>query len=126
MINQLGYKISPNVLEQNLKHYDGHAFVLEVEDEIIALLAYHILPQFHSDEKHMRIVSLVVDAKWRGKGMGKKLLSEAERIAKEKGCAAIELTSAAHRIQSGAHAFYNNLGYLADGEKIYFRKKLFG
>lgn len=124
LIDQLGYKINQKILAENMDHYGPSAFVLEVDKEIIGCLAYHILPQFHSDERHMRIVSLVVEKKYRGQGVGKKLLCEAERIAKMTGCSVIELTSAAHRIPSGAHAFYLNQGYKADGNKVYFRKEL--
>lgn len=124
LINQLGYKIDADKLHQNLIDYDSAAFVLEEDGKLLGCLAYHILPQFHSEEKHMRIVSLIVDQKHRGRGLGKKLLREAERIASEMGCSVIELTSAAHRIPSGAHAFYAGQGYISDGKKVYFRKEL--
>lgn len=125
LIDQLGYQIDQATLAENMRYYGMAAFVLEMEGEIIGFLAYHILPQFHSHERHMRIVSLVVDQKCRKKGIGKKLLQEAERIAKETGCSCIELTSAAHRRVSGAHTFYLHQGYIANGEKVYFRKELF-
>lgn len=111
-------------MQQNLLIYGSDAFVLELNGDILACLAFHILPQFHSEEKHMRIVSLVVDKKHRQKGIGKQMLKEAERIAVENGCCVIELTSSARRISTGAHAFYAGQGYLADGEKIYFRKQI--
>ena len=72
----------------------------------------------------MRIVSLVVDEIVRGMGIGKRLLREAEAIASTEGCSVIELTSGTHRIESGAHAFYQAQGYLAEGQKVYFRKEL--
>jgi ribosomal protein S18 acetylase RimI-like enzyme len=124
LIDQLGYKTDRETLQRNLSLYADSIFIAEIEDEVVGFLAYHILPQFHSEHSHMRIVSLVVDKKHRGKGIGKRLLQEAEKIAHAKGCEVIELTSASHRIKSGAHAFYSGLGFKADGEKVYFRKKL--
>lgn len=124
LIDQLGYKVSSHQLQKNLTQYDSSVFVLELQSEVIGCLAFHVLPQFHSEEKHMRIVSLVVDEKMRGKGFGKMLVEEAEKIAHYLECSVIELTSAAHRLKSGAHDFYKGQGYFADGEKIYFRKKL--
>lgn len=121
LINQLGYNISDDLLRQNLKSYGDSVFVMEIANEIVGFLAYHICVQFHSYEKHMRIVTVVVDQKERGKGVGKKLLQEAEKIADEQNCAIIELTSAAHRMNS--HQFYLSLGYQMNGEKIYFRKE---
>ena len=123
LIDQLGYKTNQTALKRNLELYGDSVLVDELNGEIIGFLAYHVLPQFHSEERHMRIVSLVVDHAHRGKGVGKRLLKEAEKMAIAKGCEVIELTSASHRIQSGAHAFYTGLGYKSDGEKVYFRKK---
>lgn len=123
-MDQLGYKPRPEVLERNLNIYGESVLVYEIQAQVMGCLAYHILPLFHSEQLFMRIVSLVVDQRHRGKGVGKKLLEEAEKIAKQKGCEAIELTSGAHRMKSGAHAFYKELGY-SDGETVYFRKKIF-
>lgn len=123
LMDQLGYKTNREALQRNLSLYGDAVFVAKIDGEAIGCLAYHILPQFHSEEQHMRIVCLVVDQAHRGKGIGKRLLLEAEKVAKRNGCAVIELTSASHRIQSGAHAFYTGLGYKSDGEKVYFRKK---
>jgi GNAT superfamily N-acetyltransferase len=124
LMDQLGYKTSSEALYRNLEYYGPSVFVVEAKDGVIGCLAYHILPQFHSEELFMRIVSLVVDQFHRGKGVGALLLQAAEKIAKEKGCTVIELTSASHRISSGAHDFYKKQGYLSDGKKIYFRKEI--
>lgn len=124
LMDQLGYKIGAETLHKNLDLYGTAVFVAEIEGEVVGCLAYHILPQFHSEERYMRIVSLVVDQRHRNQGIGKKLLQEAEKIATKNRCAVIELTSAAHRIPSGAHAFYLGQGYKADGEKVYFRKEI--
>lgn len=123
LVDQLGYKTDEQVLRRNLDLYADSIFIAEIDKQIIGFLAYHILTPFHTDKKHMRIVSLVVDLKHRGRGVGKRLIQEAEKIAQKEGCDAIELTSAAHRMKSGAHAFYREQGYL-DGETIYFRKKM--
>ena len=124
LISQLVYRIDTEKLYENLIQYQDQAWVLESGGEILGCLAFHILQQFHSTEKHMRIVSLIVDEKHRRKGIGKDFLREAERVAVEKGCSVIELTSAAYRISSGAHDFYKQQGYHAEGKKVYFRKEL--
>ncbi|MBU6383722.1 MAG: GNAT family N-acetyltransferase [Verrucomicrobia bacterium] len=124
LIKQLGYCIDAATLQQNITLYGAAAFVIESNGAVIGFLAYHILPQFHSSESHMRIVSVVVDAQHRNQGIGKKLLAEAERIALQEGCTVIELTSAAHRIAGGTHAFYKGQGYVSDGRKVYFRKEV--
>jgi GNAT superfamily N-acetyltransferase len=87
-------------------------------------LAYHILPLFHSTEKYLRIVSLVIDQLYRGAGIGKALLQEAEKIAVMEGCTSIELTTGKHRIKTGTHAFYQAHGYASELDSVYFRKKI--
>jgi GNAT superfamily N-acetyltransferase len=56
-----------------------------------------------------RITAFVVTAGARGQGIGRRLIEEIERYARDTGCARIEVTSAAPRLE--AHAFYTRLGY---------------
>ncbi len=126
LMKQLGYEIDRDHLLQNLKLYDQGVIVSEIDGKVVGCIAFDILPLFHSKELQMRIVSLVVEEASRKNGIGKKLMIEAEKIALRMGCSAIELTSAAHRLVSGAHQFYHDLGYTSNGEKIYFRKILAG
>lgn len=122
LMEQLGYKTTPEKLRENLKGYKQSVWVLEMDGQAVGCVAYHILDQFHSSEKHMRIVSLVSDQNYRRQGIGKKLLAFTEKVAKDNGCTVIELTSASHRMKNGVLDFYCNQGFRCDGEKIYFRK----
>lgn len=56
-----------------------------------------------------RITALVVAPEARRCGLGRRLLREAERLARKAGASRMELTSAAHR--EAAHAFYRACGY---------------
>lgn len=55
------------------------------------------------------IDELIVDNNLRGQGIGKKLIDEIVRIAKENKCIRIELDSALHREE--AHLFYESIGF---------------
>jgi ribosomal protein S18 acetylase RimI-like enzyme len=55
------------------------------------------------------IDELVVDGKYRNQGIGKLLMNEIEKIAKNHDCKRIELDSAFHRTK--AHEFYEKLGF---------------
>lgn len=124
LVGQLGYETTPEMLETNLDYYSPLVWVAVQKDAVIGCIACHVLPAFHSLEKHLRIVSLVVEASHRRQGVGELLLAKAEELAKASRCAWVELTCAAHRAKHGAHAFYVQNGFLADGEKIYFRKPI--
>ncbi len=71
---------------------------------------------------------LFVDEKFRGRGIGKRLLQEAEAWAKKKGCRNINLNT----ITFQAPGFYRKMGYRVFGKlsypkgnvRFYFKKKL--
>ena len=65
----------------------------------------------------MIMENMVVDSRCRGQGVGKKLLSELENIAKEKNCFFIQYCSSMYRKE--AHAFYESMGYDPDMVKGY-------
>ena len=52
---------------------------------------------------------LIVDQKYRGRGIGGALLDRLTELARERGCLAMELDSAFHRTE--AHSFYERLGF---------------
>ena len=63
---------------------------------------------------------LVVDERHRGEGVGKLLLEYLIGVARERGCRAMELDSAFHRL--GAHAFYAEVGF--EKRAFLFSKRL--
>ncbi|HET6349427.1 MAG TPA: GNAT family N-acetyltransferase, partial [Candidatus Krumholzibacteria bacterium] len=67
-----------------------------------------------------RVTSLIVDEPDRGRGVGRALLAEAERLFTEAGCGLLEITSNVAR--QDAHAFYLHLGYQQTSAR--FMKKL--
>lgn len=69
----------------------------------------------------MVVENVVVSASSRGRGVGKALMLELERIARAKDCAYIILVSGAQR--KDAHAFYEGMGYRQEQVEG-FRKKL--
>jgi GNAT superfamily N-acetyltransferase len=66
------------------------------------------------------IDELVVDGKYRNKGIGKQLLEQLVSMAKHKGCRQVELNSAFHRKE--AHRFYERNGF--EGRAFVFLKYL--
>jgi GNAT superfamily N-acetyltransferase len=67
------------------------------------------------------VLALVVDAGARERGVGHRLMSEAERIAAELGAAFVEVTAGHHRPE--AFRLYESMGYDAS-VAAYLRKKL--
>ncbi len=69
----------------------------------------------------MVIENVVISHKFRGLGLGRKIMNEMEAIAKRKDCYYIIFVSSAYR--KDAHKFYESLGYKLD-EVQGFRKMI--
>jgi GNAT superfamily N-acetyltransferase len=64
-----------------------------------------------------RLLGLVVDQPFRGRGIGRRLMEWTERWLKERGVAKLTLTSGHQRKE--AHDFYRHLGYADTGLRFW-------
>lgn len=95
--------------------------VVEENSEVAGLMELLIMPNLsHNAMPWAFVEGLVVDHRYRRKGLGKVLMQHAIRQAKEAGCYKIELGSNKKRIE--AHEFYRSLGFqdTALGFRLYF------
>ena len=90
-------------------------FVAQMQGEVVGLLVVHLAPLLHRDTS-ARITAFVVNAEYRGRGIGGALLREAEAWVRARGCTQIEVTSGDHHIQS--HSFYEHHGYRLDDRRF--------
>jgi hypothetical protein len=101
---------------------DHLTLVAERDENVIALAAAHVALVLFEHPRAARLNALCVAEDHRDQGIGRRLVREVERWAKQKGCDIVEVTS--HHRRGGAHAFYEELGY-ADTHR-YFEKDLNG
>jgi GNAT superfamily N-acetyltransferase len=120
LLTQLGY---PDINFESVKlkieqhtNPDYTLLVAEVEGEVAAFISLHWFELMHWQGKMGRISAFCVDENFRSKGIGKKLLDEAEKLLWSKGCAKIEVTSNARRTRT--HEFYLGLGYKEDSRRF--------
>jgi GNAT superfamily N-acetyltransferase len=73
-------------------------------------------------DRHAEVEGLVVDASWRGKGIGRALMKRAEQWARQRGCKVVRLRS--NVVREGARPFYEALGYKVVKTQWAFRKTL--
>jgi GNAT superfamily N-acetyltransferase len=119
-----GYPAGPSDIAERLSRFASEyssVHVAEGEGEVLAFVALHVMPRFEHSDRICRVLALVVDAGVRERGLGHLLMQEAERIARETGCAFIEVTAGHHRPE--ALQLYESLGYEA-GIAAYVRKRL--
>lgn len=105
---------------------DDQLLVAEIDQKIVGLIAFGCYTQFRLQGCCCHIDTLVIDADYRGRGVGKCLLQKAEEYALKMGATEIETTSANHRIADGTHDFYKGLGYQnhIDIDCAYFAKSM--
>ncbi len=130
LIDQLGYPSTTEDLTRRFKQFialDGYGVAVACNSsKIIGWIAWSKSTLFVADKTRIHIEGLVVDTKYRGQGVGKKLMGFVEKIAKKYSPVMIDLTSGLRRAKDGSHEFYKNLGYQNEGHmaKLYLRKEI--
>ena len=121
---ELGYECSDAMIEQNLKNLRP-----ERESVITAVFEGQARGFIHIEryavlyfEPMANILGLVVDRKMQHHGIGRRLIKAAEAWAEAQGIRTIRLNSGAGR--TGAHQFYQAMGYEQSKEQYRFLKTL--
>lgn len=104
---------------QSMMTSDNYELLCAEKDQrLVGFASLAVLQNFWQEGPILYITTMIVDEKHRGKGVGKALIARITEIAKEKGCAKIELESAFHR--GDAHSFYEKMGF---EKRAYFFSK---
>jgi len=91
---------------------NNELIVAELDGEVIGTLQLTYTPSLSfQGSKRATVESVRVDARYRGKGIGREMMLWAMERAREKGCVSMQLTS--HADRKDAHRFYENLGFKA-------------
>jgi ribosomal protein S18 acetylase RimI-like enzyme len=112
LLTEEGYPVGPSAVLERLERFApprGRVVVADVDGEVVGFLALQIVPRFEHDDVLVRILALVVDPGVRERGVGHRLVAEAEEIAREAGAAFVETTVGHHRPE--ARHLFESLGY---------------
>ena len=119
-----GYPAGPSDIVERMNRFaspHSRVVIAEHDGSLLGFIAVHALPRFEHDDRILRVLALVVDAGARERGVGHRLMTEAERIAGELGSAFVEVTAGHDRPE--ARRLYESMGYDAS-VAAYLRKKL--
>jgi GNAT superfamily N-acetyltransferase len=120
LLGELGYPSTVDFILEKLTRLSStpgtKILVADREGTVIGLVCFSIVPLLHVSGGLGRISALVVASQFAGRGIGTRLVAEAEEFAWENGCARIEITSGEHR--ADAHAFYEAIGYRQDSRRF--------
>ena len=95
--------------------------VAEYEGEVVGTVALYIIPNLsHGATPYALVENLVVNHKYRRKGIGRKLMEYTVARAKQEGCHRIELCSS--KTRRDAHRLYKSVGFKPEayGFRIWF------
>lgn len=97
------------------RYPDYRCYMMVDEDEVpVGTFSLLVFPVMVHDGRPEAIVEAVVVApSARGMGIGKAMMREAMRLAREAGASKLALSSNARRLQ--AHRFYRQLGFIQHG-----------
>jgi GNAT superfamily N-acetyltransferase len=124
LLTEEGYPAGGSDIVERLARFDSaysRVVVADFGGDVLGFVALHVIPRFEHDDRIVRIVALVVDPAARERGVGHRLMAEAERIGSEVDAAFVEVTAGHHRPE--ARRLYESLGYDA-GVAAYLRKRL--
>ncbi|MEE6257044.1 GNAT family N-acetyltransferase [Plantactinospora sonchi] len=113
LLGQLGYPTAAIEAGERLDYWltDPASLLVGADEDglLVGVAALHVIPVLEITGRFGRLVALVVDERRRGAGVGRLLVEEVERRARQAGCLFMEVTSSRHR--DAAHRFYQGLGY---------------
>jgi ribosomal protein S18 acetylase RimI-like enzyme len=123
--NQLGYALaSPETvgrIRRTLSKNDQRIYVVEAGGKVVGWV--QVILTEHIEAAAFAIIGgLVVSREHRRQGLARSLMLQAEQWASEKGCSVVRLNSSSTR--TGAHAFYEKIGYERIKTQYSFAKAL--
>jgi N-acetylglutamate synthase-like GNAT family acetyltransferase len=110
---------APGQYEELITRDDFHIILAEENRQIVALCVAYEFPKILDGYHRMVIEELVVVPRYRGRGIGKRLMEYMENLASEKN---IKIVKVATGTELKANDFYRKLGYIHFENS--YRKKL--
>lgn len=122
---QLGYQVQPSEIRSRLARIlerSDHRFIVAEDGRRIVGWLHAVVVEYVEANPFVVVGGLVVDQGSRRRGVGRILMESAEKWAQERHCSIVRLWSSAGR--TGAHQFYERLGYRNIKTQYSFAKPL--
>ncbi len=125
LATELGYAASPQEIAARLsrmaRETDTVLVVADAADGVIAWASVRATEHIHSGA-YAEVSGFVVSGSHRGTGVGRLLMAAVEQWARGKALPAVRLS--ANVTRTGAHRFYEALGFERTKQQYAFRKEL--
>ena len=122
---QLGYPATTEEIcsrLQQLHFKDDDAILIAERGGVVVGWIHVCVRRLLESGEFTEIAGLVVDENCRGKGIGKKLVAEAEAWARQKGQKLLRVRT--NVVRTETHDFYRHLGFEEVKQQIVFLKRL--
>lgn len=123
LLSDEGYPAGATDIVRRLERYverECPVRLAEAGGERTGFVACQVIPRFEHGDHIVRVMALVVDPGMRGRGVGRALMAEAEKIAEAIDAAFLEVTAGHHR--PGARRLFEAAGFDAS-LTTYLRKR---
>ena len=122
--SELGYSVTAGLVRKQIRRIQeqtrDRVFIARNGEHAAGYI--HLTPyELLFDDPLMNVMGLVVLEEYRRRGIASALMKHAERYAKENGYSGIRLSSGSAR--TGAHEFYESLGYVSRKTHRHFIKR---
>ncbi len=122
---QLGYPCGEEDVRRRLSRLQGREtsaiLVAELDGRVVGWESLEVVDRFYLD-RYAEVTGLVVDEAARGRGIGARLVAEAELWAKSRGVELLKLKT--NSLRKAAHCFYEKLGFAKTKEQFVYVKTL--
>ncbi len=118
--NKIDYSIFTQKYKDSLKDNNFYGIVAVENNKVVGVLISRVINRLAKKKNILFIDDLIVNVKYRNKGIGKLLIQYATNYAISKDCGALELTSMIENVN--AHRFYENNGF--EKRQYKFKKHL--
>ena len=111
-------EVTAKSIWQNIKNQNIRYFVAKENEKIIASCYICIIPNLTRGGKSIGFIeNVITDEKYRKKGIGKTVMENAIKYAKEQNCYKVVLQSGNKR--TDVHPFYEKLGFDGTSKKAF-------
>ncbi|WP_199426694.1 GNAT family N-acetyltransferase [Thermaerobacillus caldiproteolyticus] len=115
LMGELGYPTSIEEMSIRFKKIESSSsyctLVAEYNEDVVGMIGLCSGYFYKKNGLYVRIVALVVDSNYRNRGIGKRLIEEAESWARKQRAISIGLNSGNRDERKKAHQFYLRMGY---------------
>ena len=124
LLKQLGYPTTVDAVVRRVARLAAsdadRLVVAELDERVVGLASIHVSLAIEYDKPAAKLSAIVVDERYRRRGIGEALVETMETEGRVRGCCLIFLTTAERRCR--AHDFYRRLGFEETGRR--FAKRL--